>query len=77
MDTYSIPSDKSSMVPLEINNDCDFIALDLERLLYTLYDLLDTLYLFYRSLGAEAEFSIQVSVSRSILNHIANLVNIS
>ena len=76
-DTCSVPSDKSSIVPSETSNDHDFIALDLERLLYTSYDSSDALYLFHGSSGAEAEFGVQVSVSRSILNHIANLVNIS
>lgn len=58
MDIYSIPSNKSSIVPLEISDDRDFIALDLERLLYTSHNLLEALYLFYRSSRAKGEFSI-------------------
>lgn len=76
-DTCSVPSEKSSTVPSETSDDRDFIASDSERLSYTSHDSSDVLYLFHGSSRAEGEFGVQVSASRSILNNIADLVNIS
>jgi hypothetical protein len=68
-------SDKSSTVPSETSTDRDFIASDSESLSYASHNSSDALYLF-RGHASEEEYGVQVSASRYILNHIANIVNI-